>query len=188
MTLGAIILTGGASSRMGADKAALDWNGRSAVDRLADLASEVGAAAVVTSGARPCGLPFAVEEPPGGGPVAGIAAAVAMLRGTCTRALVLAVDAPTIRLSDLAALLASARPGACFDDLHLPLVIDLEALPAEAGAGWSMRRLISTAGLAQLPCPPDARVRLRGANTPAEREVLLAALVELEGAQKGGAT
>ncbi|HEY0651236.1 NTP transferase domain-containing protein, partial [Phenylobacterium sp.] len=50
MALGVVILTGGASSRMGADKAALLWGGRRAVDRLADLARELGAAAVLTSG------------------------------------------------------------------------------------------------------------------------------------------
>jgi molybdopterin-guanine dinucleotide biosynthesis protein A len=187
MTLGVIILTGGASSRMGADKALLDWNGRRAVDRLADLAAEVGATVVITSGAQPCGLPFAVEDPPGGGPVAGIAAAAAMLRGTCARALVLAVDAPTLRPADLADLLESPAPGASFEDLHLPLVIDLDALPPEAGQGWSMRRFITDAGLAQRTCPQQARARLRGANTPAERDVLLAELVERETAQKSGA-
>ncbi len=187
MTLGAIVLTGGASSRMGEDKSCLDWNGRSAVDRLAAVIRELGAAVVVTAGPRPAGLPFVVEEPPGGGPVAGIVAAIAHLRGACDRALVLAVDAPTVRQDDLAPLLNSPPPGAAFKDLHLPLVIDLAALPREAGPGWSMRRLVAEAGLAQLACGGEARARLRGANTPDERQVLLSALVELESAQKGGA-
>ena len=52
MQLGAIILSGGASSRMGVDKAAMDWLGRRAVDRVADLAFEVGASIGGADGAR----------------------------------------------------------------------------------------------------------------------------------------
>jgi len=174
MALGVVILTGGASSRMGADKAALLWGGRRAVDRLADLARELGAAAVVTSGARDYGLPNAAEDPPGGGPVAGVVAGVAALRtGGCERALVLAVDAPTITPEDLAPLLAAPAPGAAYEGLHLPLVMDLDALPDDAGQGWPMGRLVERAGLARLTCPPSAAERLRGANTPEERERLL---------------
>lgn len=187
MTLGAIVLTGGASSRMGEDKSCLDWNGSSAVDRLAALALELGAAVVVTAGPRPAGLPFVVEDPPGGGPVAGIVAAIAHFRGACDRVLVLAVDAPTVRPDDLAPLLNSPSPGAAFGGLHLPLVIDLRAVPDAAGQGWSMRRLVTEAGLAQLPCEGEARARLRGANTPDERQALLSALETFEGAQKDGA-
>jgi molybdopterin-guanine dinucleotide biosynthesis protein A len=40
---GAIILCGGASRRMGRDKAALDWDGVRAVDRLAAWRECVGA-------------------------------------------------------------------------------------------------------------------------------------------------
>ncbi len=188
MSLGVIILTGGAASRMGADKAELDWNGRRAVDRLADIARSLGAVVTATAGARSYGLPFAVEDPPGGGPVAGIVAASAVLLGEgCTRALALAVDAPTVLPSDLAPLLAPASPGACFADLHLPLAIDLVALPVVLSHGWSIRRLVEAAGLARLIAPQSAQARLRGANTPAEREALLAALVVAEAAQSDGA-
>jgi molybdopterin-guanine dinucleotide biosynthesis protein A len=37
-TLGAIILCGGGSRRMGRDKALLDWGGERAIDRVAALA------------------------------------------------------------------------------------------------------------------------------------------------------
>ncbi|HEX3887565.1 MAG TPA: NTP transferase domain-containing protein [Phenylobacterium sp.] len=186
--LGAIILTGGASSRMGADKAGLDWNGRRAVDRLSDLARQLGGVEVVTAGARAYGLPFAAEEPPGGGPAAGVVAAAALLRGQgCERALVLAVDAPTITQADVAKLLEAPSPGACFEGLQMPLVVDLAALPPAAAHGWSMVKLIETAGLPRLPCPASGRARLRGANTPNERAELLAALIATEAAQKGGA-
>jgi MobA-like NTP transferase domain len=50
MRFGAMILCGGASSRRGADKGALDWLGRRAIDRVADLSAQSGATAVVTVG------------------------------------------------------------------------------------------------------------------------------------------
>lgn len=188
MALGVIILTGGASSRMGIDKAAADWNGRRAVDRLAGLAKALGAVACVTAGPLSYGLPFAAEHPPGGGPVAGLVAAAALLRARgCIRVLLLAVDAPTVTAADLAALLAAESPGACFDGLRLPLVMDLAQLPSDSGRGWSMGRLAEAAGLALLPCPAGAEHRLRGANTPSEREALLHALIAAEAAQNEGA-
>lgn len=188
MGLGVIILTGGGASRMGADKAALLWNGRRAVDRLAQLARDLSASATLTAGGLGYGLPMAAEDPPGGGPVAGIVAGAIVLRAQgCSRALVLAVDAPTILAADLQALLAAAPPGAAFADLHLPLVLSLHALPADAGAGWPMGRLVERAGLVRLSCPPEARARLRGANTPEERQVLLEALILAESAQGSGA-
>lgn len=186
MTLGVIILTGGAGVRMGADKAEMLWGGRRAVDRLADLARELGAAAIVSAGARDYGLPLAAEDPPGGGPVAGIVAALRVLPG-CSQALVLAVDAPTLTAADLAPLLSAPAPGAAYEGLHLPLAIYLEALPADAGAGWPMARLVERAGLARLTAPVGAEPRLRGANTPQEREELLRRLVTPDSAQEGGA-
>jgi molybdopterin-guanine dinucleotide biosynthesis protein A len=173
---------------MGADKAGLDWNGRRAVDRLSDLARELGAVDVVTAGARAYGLRFTAEEPPGGGPAAGVMAAVAVLRRQgCERALVLAVDAPTIMPADLAPLLEAPNPGACFEGLNLPLVVDLAALGPDDAHGWSMVKVVEAAGLARLACPASALARLRGANTPGERVDLLAALVAAEAAQKDGA-
>lgn len=133
-------------------------------------------------------MPLSVEDPPGGGPVAGIVAGAATLvKRRCTRALVLAVDAPTVGAADLAGLLASVRPGACFEGLHLPLVLDLASLPRESGRDWPIVRLIEAAGLARLPCPTGAETWLRGANTPAEHRALLAELVAVETVQKSGA-
>jgi len=176
MTLGAMILVGGASSRMGTDKAALLWGGRRAVDLLAETARAVGADPVLTVGGRDYGLPGVADDAPDGGPVAGIVAGVAALaKAGCARGLVLAVDAPTLSPGDLAPLLAAAAPGAVFEALNLPLVLDVAALPAEAGAGWPVRRLIEAAGLTRLACPPEALPRLRGANTPEERDALMAA-------------
>ena len=172
---------------MGQDKAALDWNGRSAVDRLAQVSTALGAQAIVTVGPNDHGWPRAVETPVGGGPVAGIVVGAAHLASIgMDRLLVLAVDAPTLLAEDLLPLLGASGPGAAYFDLNLPLVLDHGALPPGAGAGWSVRRLIEAASLVRLPAPAQARDRLRGANTPDERAGLLRALIEMESAQKGG--
>src|SRR5688500_625460 len=96
--LGSLILTGGASSRMGEDKASADWLGRRAVDRGYDLARQVGAETVFAVGRRNLGYETVTDEADWGGPVAGaIAGCAALLVAGCDRALVLAVDAPTIQ-------------------------------------------------------------------------------------------
>lgn len=174
--LGALILTGGKSSRMGRDKAGIDWGGKIAVERVAALARSAGAGVVLTVGARDFGIDNVVEPKPGEGPAAGIVAGGMALRDRgVARALVLACDAPTITLDDLLPLLRVPGPGAAFEGLHLPLVVDVGRLPV-ASAGWSVRRLIADCGLLLLTSPADAVARLRGANTPDELAQLRGAL------------
>lgn len=168
--LGALILNGGASTRMGADKGALDWGGVSAVQRCRAIAAAVGADPILVVG------PGGEVEDPRLGPVGGVLAGAAALRGLgLRRALVLAVDAPTLRSDDLAPLLVADEPGAAFEGLHLPMVITLAALPEEARSGWPLGRLADGAGLKRLAPAAEACERLRGANTPLERERLLEA-------------
>jgi molybdopterin-guanine dinucleotide biosynthesis protein A len=168
--LGAIILMGGASRRMGADKAGLDWGGRPALAICADLARAVGAEPVLSVG--PGGE--VADDTPGAGPVGGLlAGARALAAQGCRRMLVLAVDAPTIRPEDLSALLDSADPGAAFAGQPLPMVIALDALPSDALAGWPLARLVERAGLARTAFAPAAAARLRGANTPEEHRALI---------------
>ncbi len=172
MSLGALILTGGASSRMGEDKALQDWGGVRAVDRLVALARALGADPVFTVGGPGYGHPHVVDAQPLAGPVGGIIAGADILQSAgCDRALVLAVDAPTLTLDDLRPLLDAPPPGAAYDGFPLPMSLHLGSISKEAEAGWSIRRLISCAGLAKFP-PPKASARLKGANTPAEREAL----------------
>ena len=171
--LGAIVLTGGASRRMGVDKAAQVWGDRRAVDLVAALARSVGAAEVVTAGGGDFGLPCADDPAPYSGPAAGVRRGADLLGPMCIRLLVLAVDAPTILAGDLAPLLAAPAPGAAYRGLPLPMVILRTAIPADAQGEWPLKRLVERAGLAQLEPPGGALARLRGANTPAERARLL---------------
>jgi molybdenum cofactor guanylyltransferase len=108
----AFILAGGKSTRMGADKAFLEWNGRSLLARALDLARSVTCdvrivgsrkkfaefAPVVEDGFRDCG------------PLAGIHAA---LRASVTELnLILAVDMPFASVAFLRYLLGQARRAA----------------------------------------------------------------------------
>src|SRR5918912_556717 len=88
-----LLLTGGASRRMGTDKALIEVGGQRLVDRAADVLSAV-ADPVVEVGPGWSHLPAVREDPPGSGPLAALAAGAAALRaaGHDGPVLVLAVD------------------------------------------------------------------------------------------------
>jgi len=92
----AIVLAGGAARRLGgADKPGLLVGGSTLLDRVLDAVA--GAATTVVAGPRRAtGRPvtWVREDPPGAGPVAGIAAAIGLVRADAT--LVLATDLPGI--------------------------------------------------------------------------------------------
>lgn len=173
--LGAMILCGGASSRMGQDKAVLDWGGARAVDRVAALAQAAGAGVVLTVGPLSYGPRAVPDDVPLGGPVGGVLAGADALRASgCDRLLVLAVDCPTLTPQDLAPLLAAPGPGAAFDGFPLPMILALAALPAGMPPHASLRDFVLRAGLARPEPGAGLLPRLRGANTPEERAALLA--------------
>lgn len=170
--LAAVILAGGKSARMAADKAVLAWDGQRAIDRVFALAQAAGAVSVVVAG-RDYGLPFTPDPPEPSGPTGGLLAGLRAVAATgARRVLVLAVDAPTITPADLQPLLEAGSPGAAFDGLPLPMVIALEAAPTDAANDWPLRRFVERAGLVTLTAHEGALPRLRGANTPDEREAL----------------
>ena len=178
--LGVLILSGGRSVRMGDDKALLDWGGRRAIDRVAAIAAAVGAQEIRSVGPGDYGLERVLDAR--AGPAGALLAGAAALRAAgCHRVLVLAVDAPTLTAADLAPLLAAVPPGAAYEDLHLPVVLDVASVPFDAAADLPLKRLLAMAGVARPPPPPGAQARLRGANTPEERAILQ------QGAQEPGA-
>jgi molybdopterin-guanine dinucleotide biosynthesis protein A len=156
---------------MGQDKALLDWGGQRAVDRVADLARALGAKCVLTAGGD-YGLPFVLDPSPHAGPVSGILAAAERLAAEgCDRALILAVDAPTLTPDDLSPLLEPAE-GAYYEAYPLPMVLPLATIDGAAKADWPLRRLVERAGLKPFQPTAEIALRLRGANTPDERAAL----------------
>ncbi|GAB2931749.1 NTP transferase domain-containing protein [Streptomyces mayteni] len=101
----AVILAGGAARRLGgADKPAVRVGGRTLLDRVVGACPDA-ARVVVVGPRRPTGRPvvWAREEPPGGGPLAALAAGLREVTAPLT--LVLAADLPFLTPAGLARLL-----------------------------------------------------------------------------------
>ncbi|WP_115686330.1 molybdenum cofactor guanylyltransferase [Corynebacterium senegalense] len=88
--MGVVVLAGGRSTRMGADKARVRVGGRRLVDKLLDALPAPHPVIVVSP--EDLGVPTVSEDPPYGGPVAGIAAGARALDTPFVA--VVAVDAP----------------------------------------------------------------------------------------------
>ena len=108
-----LLLTGGASRRMGRDKALIEVDGQRLVDRAVAVLAAV-ADPVIEVGSGWSTLQAVREDPPGSGPLAALAAGAAALRaaGHDGPVLVLAVDMPRVGVELLRFLAARVGPPA----------------------------------------------------------------------------
>jgi molybdopterin-guanine dinucleotide biosynthesis protein A len=175
----AIILAGGRSTRMGRDKALLTLAGSTLLQRALDACSGCRTivvvapeASAVSLGPRP-GLVVTLEDPPFGGPVAGIAAGLAALAEAGPGrddpwVLLLSVD--LVRPAAVVAALLAAERGAaergaadgiCLSDgtfaQHLAAMYHREALSRAVAAvetrNCSVKRLMAPLTLAVVVVP-----------------------------------
>lgn len=106
-----MLLCGGKSSRMGADKAELELGGRRLIDRAADTLRTVAERVLLASGRDvrnpELGLECVLDEHPDSGPLAGLAAGLAAARTRWVAAL--ACDMPQVRPELLLALAERAQ-------------------------------------------------------------------------------
>jgi molybdopterin-guanine dinucleotide biosynthesis protein A len=98
-TLLGAVLAGGASRRMGTDKAEVEVSGSTLLDRVASAVAEVADRVVVLGGDRQ-GYESWPDRVPGSGPLAGLATALSQM--TEDRALVVAVDNAFVQPETLA--------------------------------------------------------------------------------------
>lgn len=114
----AVVLAGGSGRRLGGvDKALIDVGGQDMLTRV--LTAVAGAQRIVCVGPRrdiDTSVTWCREEPPGGGPVAALAAAVPVLAADLV--LVVAVDMPFVGTATVTSLLAAVGDldGACAVD------------------------------------------------------------------------
>ncbi|GAB2965298.1 molybdenum cofactor guanylyltransferase [Saccharothrix stipae] len=103
----AVVLAGGRGSRLGGvDKASVVVGGRTLLDHVLDAVASARRTVVVGPAKDDVhGVTWAREDPPGGGPVAGLAAGLAHVEADLV--VVLAVDQPGITRSTVDRLLAA---------------------------------------------------------------------------------
>ena len=166
----AVVLAGGTSRRFGTDKLAHPVAGRPLLDHtLAGLPQDV--AVVLVGPPRPTARPVTVvrEDPPGGGPAAGLVAGLRhALAGDADLVLVLPGDAPGAGAGAgvlREALLRGRHPavlGVDADGQEQPLQLALGRAAArqlvdlagpDGGAGESARRLVRRLDPPPTPCP-----------------------------------
>ncbi len=111
--LGAIVLAGGRSSRMGAPKALLDWHGGTLVRRITGILQRIADPVVVVHADGQelpplVGVERVVDRAPDRGPLEGIAAGLGAVAGRCPAVFVSGTDLPLLH-PDLVLALATGR-------------------------------------------------------------------------------
>ena len=169
MNVNGFVLAGGKSTRMGRDKAALPWHGRTLLDHMIGLLSAAAdLVRVVGRGELP-------DRVPNRGPLGGMATALEVSETDAN--LVVGVDLPLLTPEFLQYLRLrteeSTRPiVACKLESNFPLCLGLRKslLPAIeqrlASGKLSIHTLIETSG-AELFSWPDAAI-FKNINTPAD--------------------
>ncbi|GAA4004092.1 molybdenum cofactor guanylyltransferase [Allokutzneria multivorans] len=131
-----IVLAGGQGRRLGGrDKAAIVLGGRTLLDRVLDVVPP-GSRIVVVGPPRETARPvvWTREEPPGGGPVAGLAAGLALVDSDLVA--VLAVDQPGVTASTVDRLRTALTAG-----VDGVVLVDADDRPQWTAGVWRTRAL-----------------------------------------------
>ncbi len=123
-TTAAIVLAGGRSTRMGREKATLDWHGSTLLRRAVGLVARCvdGPVVVVRAAGQdlpplPAGAELTTDDREARGPLQGIAAGLDWLAGRAEIVFVTGVDAPLLHPALVAHVIASLQAD---DDVALP--------------------------------------------------------------------
>ena len=153
----ALILAGGSARRLGgADKPAVDVGGRTMLEHV--LAAVPDAGRIVVVGPRRVVAPavlWCVEDPPGGGPVAGVAAGLAHI--TADVVLVLAADLPAVAPA-VPVLLDRLAGG------DVALLVDADGRRNYLAAAWHRPALQRALDAVGDPVGAPVRALIRGAD------------------------
>jgi molybdopterin-guanine dinucleotide biosynthesis protein A len=169
-----VVLAGGRSTRMGRDKALLDWRGRPLIERQLDALRASGVDGIRVSGQRPDYRGIA-DAQPGLGPLGGLAA-VAAATGGEAELVAIPVDMPLLQAALLRRLRDERPQARClrFADHVLPMRLRLDAESRAALAALlreaaprrrSLRALQQALGCAEIALGADEAMQLTDCNT-----------------------
>ncbi len=167
-----VVLAGGTAARMdGVDKASVELHGRTLLELAIDAFLDADEVVVVAPASVPTARPvtFVCEDPPRGGPVAGLLTGVDALLRRPRLVGVLAVDMPRVTPATMRRLrdAATDRDGAFLVDAdgrrQLAGVVDAARLSfvrpgLEAQHGMALHRLLAPLDLADVPTVGDEAV------------------------------
>ncbi|MSV38828.1 MAG: NTP transferase domain-containing protein [Actinobacteria bacterium] len=181
-----IVLTGGTSTRFGSDKAAAVIDGQSLISRILCAIPDEIEVIIVGPDPKFAGRSYRCvqEVPPGGGPVAGYAAALEI----CTSEIValLATDMPfaVTKVINLINAMKSHDDAVMYVDHNgfkqpLAAIYRVEAVEKAllllgSVAGKSMRELISHLDIAEVEISKEISDSLRDIDTPADLDIAIA--------------
>jgi len=153
-----LVLAGGASTRMGTDKALLTLEGHTLLDRAVGILRRFGADPVLVSGNRP-GYDCVPDSRPGLGPLGGLESILAARGELAGRwMMVIPVDMPYLDTETLGHLAGAAQAhggGAACTQYPLPLAIRVtdglaDAVDRALAGTGSIRDLVGDLGLARV--------------------------------------
>jgi len=183
MKLSAVLLAGGESRRMGKDKATLRFRGKPLWEIQLTLLRQLNPLEIIISAQtdprwRPNDTRFVADDAPSRGPLSGLAASLAQMRGT--HLLALAIDMPFMKARYLRSLCERTEPGCGVIPRINNRAEPLAAIyPAEARADFAMalsgadfslqeltRRLAEAARLRVVPVDESDIELFRNLNDP----------------------
>lgn len=178
-----VLLAGGRSTRMGRDKARLDWQGRPLLDHMRSLLQAAGAAHLVVSGSQALAAEAIPDRIADFGPLGGLASVAAALPDGVL--LLVPVDMPLLGPELLSALVATPADCVAWEGHVLPLRLRLDArvrewlrtIPERARRERSLRALHAAMQGIWLPLAPGMAGKLVNCNTPGEWQAVSTELI-----------
>lgn len=157
-----IVLAGGKSSRMGRDKALLEYKGRPLLHHMMGLLRAAELSEIFVSGDLP-GYPCVPDTSPAAGPVGGIISVIRE-KQAYDGYLFIPVDMPLLPAQGLR-LLLSQNGGGYFIGWPLPLFLVPPIMPSHAR---SVQGFIKDQGVYPIDIPSAMDALMKNANTPQE--------------------
>lgn len=160
LNIAGVVLAGGRSSRMGRDKAFLDFGGKPLINHMMELLRDTGLNDVYVSGDIE-GYPSIPDTQSFNGPACAIADVMTHL-SQYDGVLFVPVDMPLLSVGILDVLMQSDG-GGYFEQWPLPAFI---TQPCVVENAYSVQKLLDNQGIAPLEIPAQYKAEMQNLNTP----------------------